>query len=688
MKNIKYTNAFTLSEITGNPIQRNDIVLFSSLLCRKIIGALFIFVLWLMVMGTGQVFAQNTSHPFSSLIEKGLISEKNYFAEKEDFTMHSHSQKVLFISSYHPTFRATKAQLDGFMSVMDTMNVEVSIEFMDTKRHPNDSLQVALFRQRLAYKLKRWSKFDGVAIGDDNALLFALEEQDKLLKNMPIVFAGINDKYLALEQNNNPRITGAVEQTSMEGTIRHMIALKPEATKIYVLTDSTTTAQLDFNMLMETCALKFPHHEFVEVNMCFYSMPAYRGMLNKIPSTELVLLISGYRDRFLHHVSLDDLLHMIRQYSRAPVFHLWDHGVGDGLIGGRIVSPYIHGQTAGKLMRDIINGKPVEDIQVINQDLNINMYDWKLLEKYNLDPSVLPKDTKFINKPTNFFVFHAKAFIISGFVVLFLLLVIVYLQYRIRKKKDQAEKMMLRARAAEQADSLKSMFLANMSHEIRTPLNSIVGFSSLMVEEDVTLEERREYFELIVKNNEQLLNLVGDILDLAKLQSGTMSMKPEVFDIKEFMRKAFGTLSHLSKSSHVELILDIDDKPFYDVYFDSKRLMQVLSNFITNALKFTEKGEVRVYYRLENRGVAICVKDTGIGIAEDKQDKVFNRFEKLDNFTQGNGLGLSISAAIMSQGHGRIGFSSTESEGSTFWCWVPGSGRMEAIQEQEAQLDS
>lgn len=645
-------------------------------------------VLQLSAMFQIALYAQNNRHPFLDLGVPNMSVQQEQYTEKEDSQTYKHSARVLYISSYHPTFTATKAQIDGLMSVVDTMGVEISMEFMDTKRYPNDTVQVALFRKYLAHKLKIWPTVDAVVVGDDNAFLFALKEQNGLFKDQPIVFAGVNDKRLALKQNENPKMTGVIEQTSMDETIRQMIALKPEAKKIYVLTDSTTTAQLDFNLLMETSAQKFPHHEFVEVNMCFYSMAAYRGMLNRIPASELILLISGYRDRFLHPISLSSLLRMIRQYTRTPVFHLWDHGVGDGLVGGRVVSPYRHGQLAGQLLRKILSGTPVSDIPVIYKDVNINMYDWEIIQRYNIDARVLPKDTVFVNKPVGFFTYHARALVISGLIMLVLLLVIVYLQQLVRNKKNQAEKMMLRACAAEQADKLKSMFLANMSHEIRTPLNAIVGFSSLMVDGELSDKERQEYFELIVKNNDQLLNLIGDILDLAKLQSGTMKMTPEVFEIKAFIERLFVSLSHLSKSSKVKVVLDVDDQPSFDIYFDSKRLMQVISNFMTNALKFTEKGEVRLYYRLEDRGAVVCVHDTGVGIPLDKQDKVFQRFEKLDQHTRGTGLGLSISSAIMEQEYGRIGFESTPGKGSTFWCWVPSASRKNEILRKEAKLNS
>lgn len=222
---------------------------------------------------------------------------------------------------------------------------------------------------------------------------------------------------------------------------------------------------------------------------------------------------------------------------------------------------------------------------------------------------------------------------------------------------------------AEESDSLKSVFLANMSHEIRTPLNAIVGFSELLSDTD-DAEEKAEYIKIINTNNELLLRLISDILDLSKIESGLIDFKHESFDLAAVLRDLFSTFRQKSTNNSVELIEDFP----YDiciVNLDKNRLTQVVTNFILNAMKYTPSGHIKIGYISKDGGVRIYVEDTGIGIAKDKHDKVFCRFEKLDAFAQGTGLGLSICKAIAEVEKGKIGFDSVQGEGSTFWVWFP-----------------
>ena len=200
---------------------------------------------------------------------------------------------------------------------------------------------------------------------------------------------------------------------------------------------------------------------------------------------------------------------------------------------------------------------------------------------------------------------------------------------------------------AEELDRLKSAFLANMSHEIRTPLNAIVGFSSLMAETD-SRDERQEYIKIVQENNELLLQLISDILDLSKIEAGTFNFVYTNVDVIE------------------------NPKPECYIYTDKNRFTQVISNFINNALKFTQQGSIVLgYEQVSHQRIKFYVRDTGLGIPEDKQKSVFERFVKLNTFIQGTGLGLSICKSIVSQMGGEIGVESTEGVGSCFWFTHP-----------------
>jgi signal transduction histidine kinase/ABC-type amino acid transport substrate-binding protein len=223
---------------------------------------------------------------------------------------------------------------------------------------------------------------------------------------------------------------------------------------------------------------------------------------------------------------------------------------------------------------------------------------------------------------------------------------------------------------AETADRLKSAFLANMSHEIRTPLNAIVGFSELLQNTEDPAE-KQQFVNIINQNNALLLSLIGDILDLSKIESGAMSLKPEHFDLTEVYSEIFNVLKERYSKPDVEFRMD-NPLPKCIIFQDKERTKQVIWNYLTNAVKYTNAGFICLKLESVDGGVKITVQDTGIGIPADKHDRLFKRFEKIDDFAKGTGLGLSICKAIVEKMEGRIGFTSEEGKGSTFWAWIPG----------------
>ena len=243
------------------------------------------------------------------------------------------------------------------------------------------------------------------------------------------------------------------------------------------------------------------------------------------------------------------------------------------------------------------------------------------------------------------------------------------INYDITPLKETEQKLIIARDKAEELDRLKSAFLANMSHEIRTPLNAIVGFSSLLAETD-SRNERQEYIKIVQENNELLLQLISDILDLSKIEAGTFNFVYTNVDVNETCAEIIKSMS-MKVSKGVELIFE---EPFPEcyIYTDKNRFTQVISNFINNALKFTQQGSITLGYKqVSHQKIKFYVRDTGMGIPEEKQKSVFERFVKLNTFVQGTGLGLSICKSIVSQMGGEIGVDSTEGIGSCFWFTHP-----------------
>ena len=245
----------------------------------------------------------------------------------------------------------------------------------------------------------------------------------------------------------------------------------------------------------------------------------------------------------------------------------------------------------------------------------------------------------------------------------------VCVNYDITELKETERKLIAARDKAEELDRLKSAFLANMSHEIRTPLNAIVGFSSLLTETE-DMKERKQYMAIVQENTELLLQLISDILDLSKMESGAFEFVKSDTDVNLLCSEIIRSL-RMKVPAGVELVFE-KCLPECHVWADKNRLNQVISNFINNALKFTFSGSITLgYYRQTDGYLRFYVRDTGMGIPKNKIKKVFDRFVKLNSFVHGTGLGLSICKSLVEQMGGTIGVESEEGEGSCFWFTYP-----------------
>ena len=251
----------------------------------------------------------------------------------------------------------------------------------------------------------------------------------------------------------------------------------------------------------------------------------------------------------------------------------------------------------------------------------------------------------------------------------------------ITNRKKMEQELTTAKELAEESNRLKSAFLANMSHEIRTPLNAIVGFSGILASTERE-EEKQEYVSIIENNNTLLLQLISDILDLSKIEAGTLELNYSNIELNELMRELERGFLLRVKTDAVKLEF-VEPAGPCKAYTEKNRLSQLMINLVTNAIKFTEKGSIRFGYEMRENELYFYVADTGCGIPKDKQQNIFGRFVKLNSFAQGTGLGLSICKTLMDHMGGRIGVESEEGKGSTFWFTLP---YKPAVKEDKKQM--
>lgn len=364
----------------------------------------------------------------------------------------------------------------------------------------------------------------------------------------------------------------------------------------------------------------------------------------------------------------DHIQDIICNFSPSPMFLLSFEDLSNNTFaGGYYVSADSFGEALMEIINRILAGEDARDIpEFVGGKANTYLC-YPVLKAHNIPSYRYPDHAVYINEPTSFFQQYRTEII---YFIIFFIVFVAAISYYIRILRKAYARLSEAMEKAEQANQLKSAFLANMSHEIRTPLNAIVGFSNMLPEMD-DREEMREYADIIETNTDLLLQLINDILDMSKIEAGTFDFCPSLIDVNQVMEEIEQSMKLRLKSDAVTLNF-IERVEGCTLYTDKNRLIQIISNFATNAIKFTETGSIVMGYRLKDADtIYFYVSDTGCGLSEEQCEHVFERFVKYNPFIQGTGLGLSICKMIVNRMEGEIGVEAEEGKGATFWFTLP-----------------
>ena len=447
-------------------------------------------------------------------------------------------------------------------------------------------------------------------------------------------------------------------------------SLYPQVENIALVTDNTYGG-ISLQALVRAEWENYPDLNLVLVDSREGEETAFRTYAT-LPPRSAVMLGTwrvGSDGEYFMQRSLNDL---VQNNPRVPVFSVTGTGIGDTAIGGYVPEYENGAEVIANQIRKYYDTDDIEDAH-FHTSKSLYLFDSRKLKEWKIAEYALPKgsviEDTMAAKLSKYS--HYIELLVAGILLLVLLLFVTWLLLRMRRLKltlEEREGQLVVAREkAEESDMLKSAFLANMSHEIRTPLNAIVGFSSLMQSEELSQEERAEYCAIVVSNSEMLLTLLNDILDISSLECGKIRFNYASEDIVQICRHVMMTTAH-TRQRGVEGRFACPVGSFM-LTTDAHRLSQILINLLTNAGKFTSEGSITLGVEIdEERGeVLFSVADTGPGIPPDKQDLVFNRFEKLDgNKKKGTGLGLAICRQIAMIVGGRIWVDSAYTGGTRF----------------------
>lgn len=330
-------------------------------------------------------------------------------------------KRVLLISSYSPSFNTFFQQIDGIKSEFEGKNIQFDIEFMDSKRLYTED-NISNFYNSIKYKLSNLETYDAIIVSDDNALVFVMEHKDELFPEIPIVFLGINNLENAATFSKDPYVTGYIENISIEETILVANQINKNANRVVAITDNTFSGQSDLKRFYKESG-KFSHLEFKDIDLSNLSFFEFALELQKLKDTDIILLLSIYSDKEGNSVTFNEGLQIILGNVSHPVYHLFYHGLNDGILGGKIVSHYKQGQSAASVVNRIFSGEEVSSISYIKESPNSYIFDYDVLEKYDIKVSLLPPEALIINKPVSFY--EENKFIIINSLIIFSLLIVI-----------------------------------------------------------------------------------------------------------------------------------------------------------------------------------------------------------------------------------------------------------------------
>lgn len=330
------------------------------------------------------------------------------------------NKSVLYISSYNENLESVPEQISGIRSVLDSEDIHLDLEYMDMNRFGTEVNEL-LFMHSLKYKMNNLPPYDAIIVGDDAALEFAMDYQEELFSDLPIIFLGINNIDRAKSAYKNRYFTGIIEETSLGDNIAIAKKFNPKATKVVAIVDDTLPG-LGNKIQFYLSKNKIKDLEYDHINASEYSFEELEDIFEKIDDNTILLYLSMYTDRHGEYIDIKDAVKILREHTKVPIYRAEVGGVGHGILGGKMVSYLESGRMAANMVVEFFKGTPIESIEMITKSPNSYVFDYNIIKKYNIDESLIPEDADILNKEKGFYE-ENKQLVITTLVIIGLLVI-------------------------------------------------------------------------------------------------------------------------------------------------------------------------------------------------------------------------------------------------------------------------
>ena len=574
---------------------------------------------------------------------------------------------VLFISSYNSNFISFTDQVDGIKAGFEN-NVNLRVEYMDLNGYYNRENEEK-FYNLLKSSFENYKSYDGIIVGDDEALEFCLRYRNDIFKDIPISFLGIQKEELLEEAFKYEKVSGVREIESIEENLKLIKEFHPETENIIFLNDIG-------EVFYENIVNSHSDLNFDTIITSELTIDEFNETIKNIKNNSVIISLYPNDFRNGEWIKALDINKLIAEINpRIPVYSVLEYSIGTGSVGGKVINHFNQGKKAAEIVLGLLEGIDEEELYSDGEDANEYIFDYNVLKNFNIKIKKLPQNSRIINNPMDMIRQYKTVFIVLTIIftilILLILVLIKYIYY-----KGKYEKEIINAKnKAEEANKLKAHFIANISHELKTPINVILCAAQLMESNRYEKDKEANTINIVKNNCYRLIRLINNMIDVEKAELNDLKLNLDNINIVSLTEELVMAVIPYAEKKNLNLIFDTNEEVVM-MKVDVSKIERVILNLVSNAIKFsTDNGNIFVTINSLDKYLEITVEDNGIGISEMDKLNIFDKFvqgdNKLNRKNEGSGIGLSIAKSLVELHNGEIIVESEINKGTKFTVRLP-----------------